>query len=157
MLLPNRLSNEKAMFFEEFETGQTYSTKGRTVTEADAVLFSTLTGAYNPLFLDEVHASKTSFGSRIVPGLLTASLCTGLIYQLSVDPFGEGFVALTSAKMKWSKAVHHGDTIRSKVVVSEKKPLENHRGLVTLKAKTLNQENHEIGEIEYNIIVQTRS
>lgn len=68
MLLPRWLSRDKTMFFEEFDTGQKYSTKGRTVTEADAVLFSTLTGAYNPLFLDEVHASKTSFKSRIVPG-----------------------------------------------------------------------------------------
>jgi 3-hydroxybutyryl-CoA dehydratase len=157
MFLVRWPSRDRTMFFEEFDTGQKYSTKGRTVTEADAVLFSTLTGAYNPLFLDEVHASKTPFKSRIVPGLLTVSLCTGLIYQLSVDPFGEGFVALVSARMKWLKAVRHGDTIRSEVVVIDKKPLENHRGFVTLKAKTMNQENQEVGEVEYNIIVQTRS
>lgn len=144
------------MFFEDFREGTKYVTHGRTISEADAVLFSTITGAYNPLFLDETHAAKTPFKTRIVPGLLTASLCTGLIYQLPAAPFGEGFVALVGTTMKWSKVVHHGDTIRSEVAVAEKRPLKDGRGLVTLKAKALNQDGEDVLEVEYRIIVATR-
>jgi 3-hydroxybutyryl-CoA dehydratase len=78
------------MFLQDFEEAAGYVTNGRTITEADSVLFSTVTGAYNPLFLDETHASKTMFKTRIVPGLLTSSICTGLIYQVPVGLFGEG-------------------------------------------------------------------
>lgn len=88
------------MVFEDFQIGTRYTTNDRTVTETDSILFSTLTGAHNPLFLDEVHAAKTPFKTRIVPGLLTASICTGLIYQLQVAPLGEGFVAPVSAQLK---------------------------------------------------------
>jgi 3-hydroxybutyryl-CoA dehydratase len=144
------------MFFEEFTEGFRYVTAGRTVTEADSVLFSSMTGAYNPLFLDEVHASKTLFKGRIVPGLLTASLCTGLIYQLSVGPFGEGFVALVGLTIKWTKAVFLGNTIRCDVMVAEKELLRDNRGLVRLRTKAVNQEGEEVLEMEYRIIVQTR-
>jgi 3-hydroxybutyryl-CoA dehydratase len=142
------------MFLEEFKEAAHYATNGRTITEADSVLFSTLTGAYNPLFVDEVYASKTAFKTRIVPGLLTASICTGLIYQLPVGLFGEGFVALVGSTIKWTKAVLPGDTVKSHVTVVGKKTLADNRGLVTLKAKAVNQNNDEVLEIEYRIIVQ---
>jgi len=145
------------LYFEEFTEGMKHTTRGRTITEADSVLFSTVTGAYNPLFLDEVHASKTAFKTRIVPGLLTASICTGLIYQLPAEPFGEGFVALVGARMRWNKPVRFGDTIRSEVTVVRKEPLSGQRGLVTLQAKGLNQLDEQVLEVEYRIIVQARS
>ena len=141
------------MFLENFKEGTQYVTNGRTITEADSVLFSTLTGAYNPLFLDEVYASKTAFKTRIVPGLLTASICTGLIYQLPAGLFGEGFVALVGSTIKWTKAVLLGDTVKSHVTVVGKETLADNRGLVTLKAKAVNQKNDVVLEIEYRIIV----
>ena len=144
------------MFLEDFEEAAEYVTNGRTITETDSVLFSTVTGAYNPLFLDEMHASRTTFKTRIVPGLLTSSICTGLIYQLPAGLFGEGFVALVGCTIRWTKAVFHGDTIKSHVTVEEKKTLPDNRGLVTLKAKAMNQNNDEVLEIEYRIIVQAR-
>lgn len=49
------------------------------------------------------------------------------------------------------------NTIRSEVVVAHRKPLKDKRGLTTLKAKILNQDDEEVLEIEYRITVQTRS
>ena len=57
------------MFYEEFIVGSEQELSGRTVTDADVVIFAGLTGgagASNPLFLDEDDAKKTSFGHRIV-------------------------------------------------------------------------------------------
>lgn len=134
-----------------------YNTHGRTVTEVDSVLFATLTGAHNPLFLDQTYAAKTQFGSRIVPGLLTASLCTGLVYQLPVEPFGEGFVGLVGASMKWTKAIKPGNTIRAELTVGGKESLEKRQGLVTLRAVVLNEANERVLEIEYRLIVRSRA
>jgi 3-hydroxybutyryl-CoA dehydratase len=144
------------MFLDDFKEAARYVTNGRTITETDSVFFSTLTGAYNPLFLDETHASKTTFKTRIVPGLLTSSICTGLIYQLPQGLFGEGFIALVGSTIKWTKAVLPGDTIKSHVTVVGKKALADNRGLVTLVAKVTNQNSDEVLEMEYRIIVQTR-
>jgi len=144
------------MFLEDFEEAAEYVTNGRTITETDSVLFSTVTGAYNPLFLDEMHASRTTFKTRIVPGLLTSSICTGLVYQLPAGLFGEGFVALVGCTIRWTKAVFHGDTIKSHVTIVGKKALAGNRGLVTLTAKVTNQNNDEVLEMEYRIIVQAR-
>jgi acyl dehydratase len=58
--------------------------------------------------------------------------------------------------MKWTKAVLPGDTVKSHVTLVAKKILADDRGLVTLKAKAVNQNDDEVLEIEYRIIVQAR-
>src|SRR5712692_11033620 len=100
------------MFYEDFQIGSKQTTFGRTVTEADIVIFAGMTGAINPLFLDEEYARNSSYGHRIAPGLLTLSLATGLAYQLPTGPFGEGFLALLGMSFRASKAVFVGDTLK---------------------------------------------
>ena len=120
------------MYYEQFEVGATYRTNGRTVTETDVVLFATLTGAQNPLFLDAEYGAKTPFGSRVAPGLLTLSMAVGLAYQLAESPFGEGFVALLGLEFTTPKPVRIGDTLRVLVRVVEKAPPSKGRGVVVL-------------------------
>ncbi len=48
--------NRKALYYEDFHTGQEFATKSRTVTEADIVNFYGLSGDYNPLHTDEEFA-----------------------------------------------------------------------------------------------------
>ena len=54
-----------SMYFEEFEVGRRYPTYTRTITEADLVLFCSLVGYHNPMFIDAHYAKKTRFGGRI--------------------------------------------------------------------------------------------
>lgn len=68
------------MFFEEFQIGQKFPVQGRTITETDVVLFSTMTGAYNPLFLNEEFAKTTVFKGRVVPGMLTLAMGPPMFY-----------------------------------------------------------------------------
>jgi len=144
------------MFFEEFKVGTKYGTKGRTVSEADAILFTSLSGTYNPLFLDETYAANTQFKKRLVSGLVTVSICTGLVYQLTSAPFGEGFVALVGMAVRWMRPVYFGDTLRTEVIVSSKKVLKDKRGLVVLTGRVMNQDDIKVCEIEYTIIVLRR-
>ncbi|ARM74694.1 MaoC family dehydratase [Acidianus manzaensis] len=139
------------MYFEDFQIGQKWETKGRTVTEADVVLFTGLTGALNPLFLDEEYGKKTRFGSRILPGLLTASFAVGLAYQLSTDPFGEGFVALTKVEIEAKKAVKIGDTLKVIVEVADKKERQKD-GRIYLNLTTLNQNKEEVMKLKMEIL-----
>ncbi|BDB98028.1 MaoC family dehydratase [Saccharolobus caldissimus] len=139
------------MYFEDFQIGQKWESKGRTVTEADVVIFTGITGALNPLFLDEEYGKKTRFKSRIVPGLLTASIAVGLTYQLPVDPFGEGFVALTKLEMEAKRPVKIGDTIKAIVEVTDKKEREKD-GRVYLSIRTVNQLGEEVMSIKMEIV-----
>jgi acyl dehydratase len=143
------------MFFEDFSENFMAKTKGRTVSEADIVIFSSLTGAYNSLFLNEEYASKTRFGGRIAPGLLTASIATGLVYQLPQSPFEEGFIALVGSSFKALKSVKIGDTIRCEVSLKQKSERKEN-GLVVLLIKVFNQRDELVMELEHTILVEKR-
>ena len=51
----------------------------RTIHETDLQQFAQLSGDYNPLHMDEVYASSTPFGQRIVHGMLLGSFCSALV------------------------------------------------------------------------------
>src|SRR6202521_4253354 len=127
------------MYYEDFAVGSKQTTFGRTVTDADIVIFAGMTGANNPLFLDEEYAKKSAFGRRIAPGLLTLSLATGLTYQLPTGPFGEGFLALIGMTFRASKAVFVGDTLKVLVATNEKHSPKEGRGRVVLQMTVTNQ------------------
>ena len=63
---------------------------GKTVTDADIVLFSGVSGDTNPLHLNRDFATGTRFGGPIVHGMLTASFISTVIgtriTQLSENP-----------------------------------------------------------------------
>ena len=143
------------MYFEDFNKHYKAETRGRTVTEADVVLFSTMTGAYNSLFLNEEFSKKTPFGSRIAPGLLTASIATGLVYLLPESPFEKGFVALLGASFKAIKSVKIADTLSCALTVKEIKEKEKN-GIVILSSSVTNQNGEEVMVLEHTILVQKR-
>ena len=78
---------QRGLWFEEFEVGTTYEHRpGRTVTEADNVLFTTLTMNTQPLHLD-AHESgqQPPFHERLVNSMFTFSTLVGLsVSQLTL-------------------------------------------------------------------------
>lgn len=86
----DRREAERARFraaFEAIAPGATYTWR-RTFTEGDVTAFCGVTGDFNPYHLDAEFAAASRFERRIVPGLLTASMCThigGLLGVLASD------------------------------------------------------------------------
>ena len=69
---------QRGLWFEEFEEGVRYLHRpGRTVTEADNVLFTTLTMNPQPLHLDAAWSAEQPFGQRLVNSLFTLSTLVG--------------------------------------------------------------------------------
>jgi len=145
------------MFYEDFEVGNKQTTLGRTITEADIVIFAGMTGANNPLFLDEEFSRRSSFGHRIAPGLLTLSIATGLAYQLPTSPFGNGFVALMGMSFRASKPVFAGDTLTVEVLVKDKFPPKDSKGRVILDMKVSNQKGDQVMSVEGNFLVREKT
>ena len=146
------------MYFDDFQVGtEMKSPAGRTVTEADIVIFASMTGALNPLFVDEEYAKKnTSVGHRMAEGLLTLSIATGLTFQLPERPLSDGLVALMGMTFKATKPVLAGDTLYIKVVVKEKMPPKDNRGRIILHTDVTNQRQEYVMDIEGTFLIRMK-
>ncbi|MGF2952046.1 MaoC family dehydratase, partial [Mycobacterium sp. THU-M116] len=85
---PGKSIVQRGLWFEEFEIGTTYLHRpGRTVTEADNVLFTTLTMNTQSLHLDAAWAAEQPGfrGERLVNSMFTLSTLVGLsVSQLTL-------------------------------------------------------------------------
>ena len=105
-------------YYNELEVGMTIKhTNGRTVTEMDNVMFSMLTMNTQPLHSNEDFASKTQFGQRIVNGLFTLGLVTGL----TVPELTEGTII---ANLGYERVVHPNPLFHGETVYAESEVLE---------------------------------
>lgn len=68
-----------AIPFDHLQTGTRWTSRGRTITEADIVRFAGISGDWFPLHTDQEYAARTDYGARIAHGMLIISVATGLI------------------------------------------------------------------------------
>lgn len=121
-------------YYEELQVGQHFRhTNGRTLTEMDNTLFSMLTMNPQPLHTNADFAAKTRFGQRIVNGLFTLGLVTGLTVTDLTD--GTIIANLGYDKVSHPNPAFHGDTVYAESEVLEKRDSKSHpeAGLVRLK------------------------
>ena len=127
------------MWFEDFEVGATFETAARTITEADVVAFSGISGDYNPLHTDAEFARGTVFGERIAHGLLVLSIASGLGIQTGIYT-GTNLAFLGIEDWRFVGVVLFGDTIRMRSTVTEvRRTSKGDRGIVKLAEEVLNQ------------------
>ncbi len=144
--------------FEDLNPGDRFRHSiGRTITEADNVLFCALTMNTQPLHLDEAFAAETAFGRRIVNGIFTLGLAVGL----TVPELTSGTIV---ANLSYDRVAHpapvfHGDTIYVETEVLEKRPSSSKpdRGIVKLLHRALNQDDVVVCEIERTAMFLKRS
>lgn len=113
----------------------------RTLTEEDVLAFARLTGDTNPLHLDEAYARTTRFGSRIVPGLLTAGLISAL---LGTELPGPGAIYLAQ-RLQFLGPVYLGDTVTATVEVIA---YREDKRVVTLRTACVTQRGDQVIEGE---------
>lgn len=112
-------------YLEDLAIGMT-AVFGKTVTEADLVMFAGVSGDTNPLHLDEEFASRTRFGGRIVHGMLTASFISTLIGTKLPGP---GCIYI-SQDLKFRAPVRVADTVETRATVTD---IDLNRRRVVLK------------------------
>ncbi|WP_137178797.1 MaoC family dehydratase [Roseomonas sp. AR75] len=111
----------EGVFYEDLAVGQKASF-GKTITEADIVLFAAVTGDTNPMHLNEEYAKGTIFGERIAHGMLAAGLITKV---MGTQLPGPGTIYL-SQNLKFRRPVRIGDTVTATVEITALSP-EKHR------------------------------
>src|SRR5437667_10134320 len=81
-------------YFDEIQVGEEYESPGRTVTEADIVIFAGLSGDYNVLHTDAEFMKQSIFGERIAHGLLGLAIQAGLFTRATAPYATLAFVGL---------------------------------------------------------------
>ena len=148
------MSGEPTVYFEDVKVGDEYASPGRTVTEADIVIFAGLSGDYNVLHTDAEHMKASLFGERIAHGLLGLSIQQGLLDR--VVP-GQAIGPLASVKWKFKGPIKIGDTIHVLARVTAKQDGEQPAaGVVTVERRVVNQRGEVVQEGETDHMVARR-
>ncbi len=130
-------------YFDDYQLDETFTTRGRTITEADIVAFAGLSGDFVELHMNEEYARSGPFGRRIAHGALIFSISTGLTVQM--DPHQEAIIAFYGIdKLRFTKPVFIGDTIRVKKRVIELVPKDDSRGVVAYETTVVNQNDEPV-------------
>jgi acyl dehydratase len=150
-VVKRRVVRQRGLWFDELQTGVLYKhSPGRTISEADNTLFSTMTMNPQSLHLDAAFSGQTEFGERLVNSLLTMSVLVGL----SVGHLTQGTIVanLGFRDARFPAPVRHGDTIYGETTVLEKRLSSSRpgQGVVTFEHVARNQR----GEV---VAVVTRS
>lgn len=133
------------LFFEDFEIGYEMISPRRTITEADIVQFTGLSGDFNPLHIDEIFAQQTPYKTRVAHGLLSVAVVTGL--QSMMGNVNGTTLGLLEINWIFKKGVIAGDTIYAKFVVSNKKETSKpDRGVLTRNVYVYNQRDEIVSE-----------
>lgn len=143
--------------FDDLQISQVIKhSNGRTVTEMDNVLFSALTMNTQPLHLNEDFASKTEFGQRIVNGLFTLALATGL----TVADLTEGTIVanLGYENVRHPHPMFHGDTLYVETEVVDKRESRSrpNAGIVRFRHTGRNQHGVVVLEFERTALMLKR-
>ena len=138
-------------YFDEIQIGEEYESPGRTVTEADIVLFAGLSGDYNILHTDAEFMKTSIFGERIAHGLLGLSMQSGLLTR-AMQPYAT--IAFGGLRWKFKAPIKIGDTISVHARVIGKKETKPDRGIVTLERTVLNQRGEVVQLGETDLIVE---
>ena len=137
----------QGLYYEEFEVGSVIEhTVRRTVTEADNVLFSTMTLNMAPLHLDAEYSKNSIHGQRLVNSLFLLGLVCGI--SMHETTYGTTLGNLGFSDIKFAKPCFHGDTIRVETEILDKRlsKKRDDSGIVTFKHRGINQRDEVVCE-----------
>ncbi len=132
---------QRGLYFEEFEPGIRYLHRpGRTVTEADNVLFTTMTMNSQALHLDAAWSATQPFGQRLVNSMFTLATMVGA----SVGQLTQGTIVanLGFTEVAFPHPMFHGDTMYSESEVVDKRLSASRpgQGVITVRHTARNQD-----------------
>jgi acyl dehydratase len=147
----------QSLYYEDLSLNQEFTSKGRTVTEADVVNFAGLSGDFNSLHMDEVFAKSTPFGRRIAHGMAVLSISSGLIQSLGL--FEGTLLAFLGLDWKFTGPVFIGDTIHvvQKVASMRLSKSDPTRGLVVFEGRIVNQDGVTVQQGNRTVLIRCKT
>jgi acyl dehydratase len=145
------------VFYEDFvkAKGTEIVSRRRTITQTDAVVFTSLTGIIDPVFTDEIFAQENLFGGRVVPGPLVMTYAMGLTDEIG---YGSVVAALGIDEARFVAPVRPEDTIQVFTDVVETRQSESrpNLGIVTLAHRVKKQDGTIAQSFKRTLLVRLR-
>lgn len=145
-------------YLEEFEVGDVYKHwPGKTITQAEDILFCSITQNQHPLHSDDAYAAAaTPHGKAMVVGNLVYSIVLG---QSVPDVSGRAIANLEIESLKHANPTFHGDTIYSETEVLEVRESKSKpdRGIVKVRTIGYKQDGTIVCEFTRKVLIPKRS
>lgn len=141
-------------FFEEYVLGETRTTLGRTITEADIVLHAGQTGDFYPHHVDAEWSATQPFGQRIAHGTLLIAVGVGMTAgDVNLRAFSYGY-----DRIRFVRPVHIGDTIVAESRIEGKRddPKRPDHGFVDELVTVRNQRGETVLVLTHVHLVERR-
>jgi 3-hydroxybutyryl-CoA dehydratase len=147
------LKGPRARYWNEFEVGERIETAGRTIGEADVVLFTGLSGDFNPVHTNAEHAKGEIFGERIAHGLLTLSVSTGQCNQTGLfEGTTIGFLGMDN--VRFTGPVRFGDTVFTTIIINEARVSSKPgRGILSMTIEVTNQKKESVMHYDASFVI----
>ena len=97
--------------YADLHVGMAFRSPGRTVTDADLVMFAGLTGDYSELHTSDVYAQSSQFGRRVAHGMLGLAYAHGLMWARTGELRRTAVAFLGIDAWKFVGPIFVGDTI----------------------------------------------
>lgn len=125
---------QRGLYYDELDVGARYLHRpGRTATEADNVLFSSLTMNTQALHLDAAFSSGQPFGERLMNSMWTLATMVGA----SVSQITQGTLVaqLGLTDISFPAPLFHGDTLYTETEILDKRLSASRpgQGIVTMR------------------------
>ncbi|GAA1669239.1 oxidase regulatory-like protein [Citricoccus zhacaiensis] len=146
---------QRGLYFDEMQEGAVYvHSPGRTVTEADNVLFTTQTMNTQSLHLDAAWSAGTEFGEPLVNSMFTLSTLVGL----SVAQLTQGTIVanLGFSEVAFPAPMRHGDTLYAETLIAGKRRSKSrpHQGIVEFHHTARNQDGVVVATAKRSTLMQ---
>lgn len=144
----------QSQFLEDYVTGASRETMGRTITETDIVVHAGQTGDYYPHHMDAEWCKTQDFKQRIAHGTLIFSVAVGMTAGvINPEAFSYGY-----DRLRFIKPVFIGDTIRVRVTIKEKREHKKPGfGVVSELVEAFNQHKETVLACEHLLLVRKKS
>ena len=139
--------------FEDLRVGDVFRAPSRTLTDAHAAAFQTVSADNHPVHYDAVWAARHGHAAPVVHGLQVLAF-TAPGATLFPHYIGEVFIAFTELSCKFLKEVHSGDTLYSALEIVEL-ATQGVNGLVTTSVTVFNQRNELVLSGEHKYLLKT--
>ena len=145
---------QRGLYYEEFDLGATYLHRpGRTATEADNVLFTTLTMNTQALHLDAAYAATQEFGRPLMNSMWTLSTMVGS----SVAQLTQGTLVaqLGLRDIRFPHPLFAGDTLSTESIITDKRLSSSRpgQGICTIAHTGRNQDGTVVATATRTVLV----
>lgn len=143
-------------FFEDFEVGDIYRSRiGRTITDADNILFTLMSNNTNQIHFNVEYARRTGFEKPLVNSIVTLAVVAGL----GVADVSENGFALGWDQIDLPNPVFAGDTLYSESEVLEVRESRSRpsQGIVKVRTRGLKQDGTIVIEYSRSVMIWKRA